>query len=81
MNRLGRTIEKGEVVVVAAEHFEPDYQAVTHRQFRCKGGFGMHSFTTGSAIFGEWLAGGSATRIEGYMIDPAETAALTEGAA
>lgn len=72
-NRLNRTIEVGEVVVISKKYI-PD--PIRNRLFRCFAGVGMKSFTMGSAISGEWLDGAGRDRIEGYMISPRETSRL-----
>ena len=42
---------------------------ITDRVFFCEDGFGCHSFTIGSAIFGEFVADGEKTRIEGDEVE------------
>ena len=42
--------------------------SVIKRLFRCKSGFGCESFTSGRAIYGEFLVDGERCRISGYDI-------------
>lgn len=74
MNALGRDIEKGEVVVVKKSSFNnPKSVTFEERLFVCENGFGMKSFTFGSAVTGYWKDGTGRDRIEGSMIDKKET--------
>jgi len=66
MNSLNRNIAEGEVVILKAKHYKGDENA---RKFKCKSGFGMASFTAGTAIFGSFVEDGEECRIEGYEIE------------
>ena len=73
MNSLGRTIEKGELVVVAKDVFTKKLP-VRERVFVCDGtGFGCSPGTVGTAVFGRWLDGSGKDRICGSAIDAGET--------
>lgn len=74
MNALGREIGEGEVVVVKKSVFDnPKSVTLEERLFVCESGFGMKSFTSGSAVMGHWKDGSGNDRIEGHMIDKKET--------
>lgn len=70
-NSLDRDILPGEVVILNKKYFVQ----LSDYRFRCTGGFGLKSFTAGSAIYGEFLVDGEKSRIEGYMIDKEATEA------
>ncbi len=59
----------GRVVIIDAEHMKPEFSTPELRAFRVSGGFGASSFTTGNAIFGEFLSDGERCRMEGWMVD------------
>lgn len=79
-NALRRDILPGEVVVIKADEFDTPY-TVEQRLFRADSGFGMGGNTNGNAIYGAFLDQTfygitdheDYIRIEGYMIDRAET--------
>lgn len=66
MNSLNRSIKEGEVVTLSAKHYSGDVES---RKFKCEGGFGMESFTIGTAIFGTFVKDGEKCRVEGYEIE------------
>lgn len=70
-NNLNRDIEANEIVILAKETVKPEFWA--DRRFQCKGGFGMKSYTGGSAVYGTWLVDGEESRQEGDDIDAVET--------
>ena len=71
MNTLGRSIEKGEVVILDKNYFDASIHS--DLRFRCDAGYGMHNFTAGTALFGVFLIDGESDRIEGTMIDAKAT--------
>lgn len=68
MNSLGTNLEKNARVLVKAEYMAGN-PTEAERVFVCRGGFGMHSFTHGSAIMGYWEQDGEQDRIEGFMLE------------
>ncbi len=56
------------VVLIAEKYLKED---VKDRRFLCEGGFGCHSFTNGSKIFGRWLADNEDDSIDGSMVESA----------
>jgi hypothetical protein len=83
-NAMRRDICAGEVVVVKAECFNNENLPIEQRMFRADSGFGMSNTTSGSAVFGAFLDQTfygipdheNHIRIEGHMIDRAETEKL-----
>lgn len=73
-NSLNRTIEKGELVVMQRHLFREEYQDRSWREVRVLDGFGMASFTHGSALFVEHVRDGEKCRYSGFDIDAVETA-------
>lgn len=73
MNNLGRGIKENEVVVVEKSAFPDQTISFDERLFVCLGGSGLRAFTMGSAIFGHWKDGSGKDRIDGTVIDKAET--------
>lgn len=72
-NALGRDLQPGEVVLVAAKHFRK-VTPLERRMFRVSGeGFGASAACSGGAVFGSWAHSGNEDRIEGYMIQRAAT--------
>jgi len=69
MNSLNRNIEKGEIVILSAKCYKGDEES---RKFKCESGFGMNSFTSGTAIFGAFVKDGEKCRVEGYEIEKEE---------
>lgn len=65
MNNLKSELE-GRIVILSPECYKGDEEA---RKFKCLGGFGCHSFTMGSAVYGEFLSDGEKVRVEGYEIE------------
>lgn len=65
MNSLDMELE-GKTVVMSPKYFKGDEEA---RKFKCEGGFGCHSHTVGSAIFGCFILDGEKCQVEGYMVE------------
>lgn len=72
-NILNRNIERDEIVVLKKELFKEEYQSLNERLVKVKDGFGMKSFTSGTAIYVEFLSDGEKCRYEGFDIDKDET--------
>jgi len=53
-------------VILKKEFYKGD---VYERVFFCDGGFGLHSYTNGGAVFGYFVSDGERSRIEGYQIE------------
>jgi len=53
-------------VVLSSEYYPGDE---SDRTFHCESGFGCHSFTSGQAIFGQFVKSGKKSRIEGFQIE------------
>lgn len=64
-NRLGKNIKEGEVVILDPKAYRGSEE---EREFICKDGFGMMTFTSGTAIMGEFVSSGEKARVEGYEI-------------
>jgi hypothetical protein len=62
MNCLNINLEEGQKVVMQGEGSE-SYRTVT-----LKGGYGMHTFTAGSALFAE-LSDGTPVKMDGMEIE------------
>lgn len=73
-NSMGRSVKKGEVVILKKDIFKPEFQA--DRRAEVLGGFGMNNFTSGTALFVRFLVDGEETRMSGYDIDKEETEAF-----
>jgi hypothetical protein len=71
-NTLGEDLT-GKVVVIRLEYFRDDlkteYAPEEMRRFRCDGGFGCHTYTSGSRIHGQWLADGEVCQIDSSMVE------------
>lgn len=63
MNALGREIKVGEIVILNPDHVLPEFKGDT--RFQCKNGFGLKHWTSGSGIFGKWLADGEECKMSG----------------
>ena len=72
-NSLNRNLEEGDIVIIKKDHFKPEFHNREQRRFRVLGGFGMNSFTSGTALFGEFLHDGEKCRMEGYDIECMDT--------
>jgi hypothetical protein len=74
-NRLNRDIADGEQVIIGKQYVRPEYYDLNERVFVVKGGFGRFNDTAGEALFGHFLSESPSVsvRMEGFMIDPAET--------
>lgn len=57
------------VVIIDAAQMKPEYNTSALRAFRVSGGFGALSFTSGSAIIGEFLSDGERARMEGWQVE------------
>lgn len=66
MNSLHRDIKEGEVVTLSAKFYKGDAES---RKFKCESGFGMSTFTIGTAVFGVLVKDGKKCRVEGYEIE------------
>lgn len=65
----GEVEYKGEIVVIGQkqlEDFKEEYQTPQNQLFIAQGGFGCHSYTSGSAVVGKFLLDGEKTRMERY---------------
>lgn len=63
-NRMNEDLT-GRVVLVRKELLK---EGVDNR-FLCEGGFGCHPATSGTSIYGKWVADGEEDRIRGYDIE------------
>jgi hypothetical protein len=64
----------GRTVILSSEHY---FGSEDDRRFRCNGGFGCRPKARGSAVLGEFIAGGSkgmAARVERYEIESVQLA-------
>lgn len=77
MNNLCRNIGKGEKVVLKKEIFKTEYQALDQRTVEVLSGFGMSSFTAGTALFVRF-PDGEKSRFDGSDISVEETNSLHE---
>ena len=64
----------GQVIVVRAEVLLPAYQALHHRVWRVKGGFGASPDSSGRALYCTSLFDGEEARFEGYDVERLATA-------
>lgn len=69
MNSLHTSIEPGTHVILKESAMAADYKDLTWRVFQANGGFGMHDYTIGSAVFGTFVRDGEEARMEGYDIE------------
>lgn len=67
-NALGEELTD-KVVVLKEEVLAAPYRALEQRLFRVTGGFGAHNFTSGTALFGEFLADGETCRMDGWDVE------------
>lgn len=58
-----------QYVVVKEEYLKPEYAFIHKRIFLCEGGFGLHTFTAGTAIFGKWVYEGESDRISRQWVE------------
>ena len=65
----GKVDLTGKVVVLSDKHYQGDLES---RRFRCESGFGCRPFTSGNAIFGEFLADGQRARVERWQVESVE---------
>jgi hypothetical protein len=68
-NSLNIDLKDGDVVIIKASILRPEFKGRERRRFKVSGGFGMNSFTSGTALFGEFLDSGEKCRMEGYDIE------------
>lgn len=73
MNSLDRNLKKGEKIVLSSEFYNGSEQ---DRTVVAEDGFGMYTFTSGSAIV-VTRPNGSTCRVEGHEIDKEATDRLT----
>jgi len=80
VNSLSQNLQ-GQVVVLRAEVFQPQYQALQYRVWKVLGGFGASAVTMGRALFCRSLFDGEETRFDGMEVErlatPADLAAVT----
>lgn len=67
-NALNEELE-GRVVIIGAMHLKTSLDRPELRAFRVLDGFGANSFTSGSALIGEFLYDGDKCRLEGWMVE------------
>jgi len=67
-NSLNQELES-KVVILSKECLKPEYHDIKQRLFRVTGGFGAHTHTIGTALFGKFLADGEEARMEGYNVE------------
>lgn len=72
-NALYRHIEKGEILVLDKNLFLPEYRDLKFRIVTALDGFGMESFTIGTALYVRFESDGEETRWDGFNISVEET--------
>lgn len=73
MNKLGRDIEVGEVVVLDNAIFKVEYQALHDRLYKVTGGDGRHHETGDTGLDGRRLSSGEEAIFTSELIDTRET--------
>lgn len=80
-NSLGRSLT-GCVVLIRADVLKPEYADPETRKFRVQGGFGAVDFTSGTQMYGTWVATGEEDSVRGYhveaVIEEAESAEMNK---
>jgi hypothetical protein len=67
-NSLDKNLAPGTVVILRKDFF-----TVEDLRFQVTNGYGLCSFTGGTALFGIWLEDGENDRLNGYDIDDKAT--------
>ena len=67
---------KGKVIVIKRSILKDHLVTIPQRSFKVTGGFGSSSFTSGTALIGQWTYTDEKDRMEGYDIDVKETLTL-----
>jgi hypothetical protein len=75
-NALNREIKAGESVVLK-DILKPEFSTLEWRTVKAIAGFGMLSYTVGTALLVEFKDG-ERTRLDGYDIDVEETIRLQD---